>query len=371
MIAETRSPAHSLGADLDHILDYTDSLWQPLRGARFFLTGGTGFVGTWLTESLLWANQRLNLKLTASLATRNPAGFAARAPHLAHNPALRLAEIDLARMELPRQHADFIIHAATARNFAPNREHPASIFDRDIASTRHALELASLNPGCRFLFTSSGAVYGKQPPALERIPEYYAGAPQTTDTQAVYGQAKRVSEYLCSTYSQVYGFDAMIARLFAFVGPYLPLDENYAAGNFMGDALEGGPIRISGDGTPFRSYLYAADMAIWLWTILFRGEPCAPYNVGSPHALTIQELARTIAKSAAQASGDPTPLRIEIAQRPKPGEPPARYVPSTRRAETTLGLYPWIPLEEAVRRTYGWHARASQAAAPAVAGACA
>jgi dTDP-glucose 4,6-dehydratase len=152
----------------------------------------------------------------------------------------------------------------------------------------------------------------------------------------------------------------MIARLFAFIGPYLPLNENYAAGNFLRDALSGGPIRISGDGTPLRSYLYAADLAIWLWTILFRGESAAPYNVGSPDSVTIHNLARHIADAI-----DPT-IRIEIARPVQPGIPAARYVPCTRRAEEGLGLRAWIPLRESIRRTSQWHA-----GVPSLTGVCA
>ena len=139
---------------------------------------------------------------------------------------------------------------ATSR---PPREHPASTLDCDLAATRRVLELARTRGAHRLLFTSSGAVYGKQPPGLTHIPEDYPGAPATTDLASAYGQAKRISEFLCSCYSQVYGFDAVIARLFAFVGPLLPLDANYAVGNFIRDGLAGGPVQIGGDGTPYRS----------------------------------------------------------------------------------------------------------------------
>jgi dTDP-glucose 4,6-dehydratase len=161
---------------------------------------------------------------------------------------------------------------------------------------------------------------------------------------------------LCSSYSSVYGFDALIARLFAFVGPYLPLDANYAVGNFIRDALAGGPVRIEGDGAPYRSYLYAADLAIWLWTILFRGASARPYNVGSPEAFSIADLAARV--TAQIAPGAP----IQIARPPAPGAPPSRYVPDMRRAETELGLRVWIPLEEGIRRTGEWRRRVLAAA---------
>ena len=201
----------------------------------------------------------------------------------------------------------------------------------------------------RSLFTSSGAVYGKQPAELTHIPEEYAGAPLTTDTGSAYGQAKRMSEFMSVMYGQMYGFDATIARLFAFVGPLLPLDANYAVGNFIRDVLRGGPVRILGDGTPYRSYLYAADLAIWLWVILLRGKNAHTYNVGSPHDLTIADLAQTVIGVVAPGAG------IEVAKRPIPGMPPLRYVPSTTRAQEDLDLRPLISTVEGIRRAAEWY----------------
>ena len=145
------------------------------------------------------------------------------------------------------------------------------------------------------VFTSSGVIYGQQPPDLKQIPEDYAGAPSTMDLESPYAQAKRISEWMCAMYAAQYGFDALIARLFSFVGPYLPLDSNFAIGNFIRVAMQGGPIRTTGDGTLYRSYLYAADLAIWLWTISIKGQSCRPYNVGSEEEISLGELAKTVA----------------------------------------------------------------------------
>jgi dTDP-glucose 4,6-dehydratase len=251
--------------------------------------------------------------------------------------------------DFPEGRFPFVIHAATERPFAPDGERPLGTFDSDVDGTRRVLEFARMHGVRSFLFTSSGAVYGRQPSDMTHIPEDYAGAPSPMDSGSAYGQAKRISEFMSAMYGRAYGFDATIARLFAFVGPLLPLDANYAVGNFIRDALKGGPVRIAGDGTPYRSYLYAADLAIWLWTILLRGKSAYPYNVGSPDDLTIEDLARTVVRVVAPGIG------IAIARQPVPGTPRLRYVPRTQRAESELGLRPLIPVEEGIRRTSEWH----------------
>jgi dTDP-glucose 4,6-dehydratase len=341
--------SNPLARDLDHILEKTEALWSEARDTRLFVTGGTGFVGIWLTESLLWANRRLALGLRVVLLTRDPVRFRRRAPHLADDPAVTLLAGDAAEFVIPSGTFEFAIHAATEAQAEPSVDHPVGMLDRDVAATRRVLELARRRGVRRMLFTSSGAIYGKQPPELLHLTEDYQGAPATSDTGSAYGTGKRISEYLCACYSQVYGFHATIARLFAFLGPHLPLDTNYAAGNFLRDALTGGPISIAGDGTPYRSYLYAADMAIWLWTILFSGRAARPYNVGSAEEISILDLARLMQREVAPAA------EIQVARQPVPGAAAARYVPSTSRAQTELGLRAWVPLNEAIRRTSEWH----------------
>ena len=338
-----------LAADLDHILQHTQGIWEPLRGQRIFITGGTGFFGLWLLESFVRANAELELGATACVLTRNPAVFAKKAPHLAQDAAIRLHAGDFTSFPFPEGSFHSVIHAATEPEFAPHAEAPLGIFDANVNGTRRVLEFARQSGATRFLLTSSGAAYGRQPSELTHIPEEYAGAPDTMDANSAYGQSKRACEFMVAMYARQYGFAAPVARCFAFAGPHLPLDLNFAIGNFVRDALAGGPIRIGGDGTARRSYLYAADLAIWLWTMLLQGESCRLYNVGSDVDLSIAELAEKVAAVVSPEVG------VRIGRAPVAGSPVARYVPSVARAGSELGLKVWISLDEGIGRMGKWY----------------
>jgi dTDP-glucose 4,6-dehydratase len=219
------------------------------------------------------------------------------------------------------------------------------MFDTIVEGTRHTLDFAIHCKAKKFLLTSSGAVYGKQPPDMIHIPEDYCGAPDPSNPASTYGEGKRTAELLCTLYAQKYGIETKIARGFAFVGPYLPLNIHYAIGNFIRDGLNGGPIIVKGDGTPYRSYLYAADLVIWLLTILFNGKSCRPYNVGSEDAITISQLAYKVAGCFEK------PIEVIISGTSDPRRPTERYVPDTHRGRSELGLNIYTDLNEAIRHT--------------------
>jgi dTDP-glucose 4,6-dehydratase len=341
--------------DLAYILEKTERLWHQLCSQRIFITGGTGFFGTWLLESLLSANAAFNLRVQATVLTRSAEKFRARSPHLARNPALELLEGDVREFAFPPGEFTFVIHAATKSvpkragdepqdTLSTNQDTLSTIVD----GTRRCLAFAESHDTRKFLLTSSGAVYGPQPPEIDHISEDARVASDPCSPDSAYGEGKRVAELLCALSAARSDLECKIARGFAFVGPHLPLDAHFAIGNFIRDALAGGPIRVRGDGTAGRSYLYAADLAVWLWTILFEAPSMRPYNVGSGKDVSIRELAEKVAASLNPDSA------IEVAQQPTPGAPVARYVPSVERAKRELGLTEGIALEDAIRRTAEW-----------------
>ena len=338
--------------DLAHILERTGGIWEDLRGASLFITGASGFVGIWLLESLLHADDVHDLGVRIVALSRSPERFNRRYPHLMDHPSLEFQPGDMADFTSPDGVFTHVIHAATTPYPFASGVSPRAVFEHDLAGTCRVLELAREKRIRRLLFTSSGAVYGRQPPELSHIPEEFPGAPSTLDVGSGYGQAKRASEFLCLTSGLEYGFDVVIARLFAFTGPHLPLDSIFAVGNFVRDALCGGPIVIQGDGTPCRSYLYAADMAVWLWGLLLRGRAGEAYNVGSHDALSILDLARMVAHAVGGGCA------VRLAGRPDDRARPLRYIPNVGKIGRELGYHARIDVRDGISRFLEWQADA-------------
>lgn len=339
--------------DMAHILTQSEPIFKELQNACILITGGTGFFGRWMVESLLYANDQLELNATILLLTRRPQAFRDTVPALAHHPAVVLCEGDVCQPLALPQPVTHILHLATdtiqSRKDDSRPEAALESLDNIVTGTRNILELAKQQSVRHMLFTSSGAVYGKQPPEVSHLPETFTGGPNPTDFPAsLYGEGKRMAELLCSLYADKFQVPVTIARCFAFLGPLLSLDGPYAIGNFIRDARDGQPISIRGDGTLLRSYLYSADLAVWLWTLLLRGTPGRPYNVGSDQAVSLYEAAQTV------AHGVSPHLPVQVGQSPQSDTLPERYIPAIQRAVEELNLSIQIPLTEGVERTLNW-----------------
>ena len=329
----------SLEDDLNHVLLRTGDVRAQLRDQRVFISGGTGFFGKWLLESFAWANDKLGLNASVVVLTRSASSFLRAMPHIGLQPAITFHTGDIRSFEFPEGQFRFIIHAAAdGRAGTDNTQEP---HDSQIEGMRRVLQFSQRCRAQALLFTSSGSVYGRQPSSVGRISADFTGAPEPGSRRFAYAEGKRKAEEMCCEHAEKFDLECKIARCFAFTGPYLPIHE-YAIGNFIRDALQNLPIRIAGDGTPYRSYLYSADLVIWLWSILFCGANCRPYNVGSERGLTIADLARKVSRLLGHRQG------IEKVEEPSPGAPAERYVPSTRRAQGELGLREWIDLDRSI-----------------------
>ena len=300
-----------------------------MNPTSIFLTGGTGFFGKSILSML---KHGFGPELKFTVLSRDPAKFLADHPEFSGLQTVEFIAGDVRDFSFPEQSFDGIFHAAAPAMVMP----PGVERDIIISGTRHVLDFAGRCGAKRILFVSSGAAYGPQPPDLERIPEDFPCRPVTE-----YGIAKYEAERMCLDS----GIESVIARCFAFTGPYLNRNIHFAIGNFIRDCLANQDIEIKGDGTPFRSYLYADDLVRWLFTILFEGQAGQAYNVGSDRAVSIRELAETV-KRVLQSDSN-----IIIRGTPLPGQAPARYVPDISKIQRELHVRIETGLEDAIRKT--------------------
>jgi nucleoside-diphosphate-sugar epimerase len=338
--------------DIEDVAQATPSL-ERLRGKRLLLTGGTGFIGSWLLEIIAHLNQRWGDEpCRVYLPTRDSQTFAQRAPHLASRPEFLFLPGDVRAFDFPDDACDVIIHAAASASPRVAAAAPLAISDTIVEGTRRMLAFAHRLHVERFLFVSSGAVYGVQPPDLERIPEDYRGGPDITSPRAGYAEAKRYAESLCALYADQYHLPITIARPFTFIGPYQDLDAGFAVTDFIRDGLRGQSLQIQGDGATMRSYCAAPDLARMLFGVLFDGQPGRPYNIGSDEPISIRELAQRVVRAL------DAPVTVHIARQAPPDRLPDRYVPDITRITTELGLRPRVPLDDALRQFVEWTASA-------------
>ena len=323
--------------DLAHILDCAARDLEELRNKSLFLTGGTGFFGKWLLAGLCHANSELDLKLCLTVLSRDPRPFLNLHPELASVEGLHFEKGDVADFLTTDLRCDYLLHAAADTTSVTTEAEEKERFRVIVEGTRHMLALAKSSGARRMLNVSSGAVYGEftcQPSGAKET-DYNLAQPLIP-----YAEAKREAERLCGES----GIDFVTARAFAFLGPYLLLDAHFAAGNFLRDARRGGPILVRGDGTALRSYLYPADLVVWLLRILVRGTRGDAYNVGSDEVVSTGQLAQRIADSM-----EPKPE--VIIQSVQPQGPQNIYLPNVQRARDELKLNAAIRLDDAIVRT--------------------
>ena len=352
-----RTGSKIVAEDVERILLQAEELLRSFRNSKLFITGGTGFFGTWFLHTLLAAEDKFELGLELYILSRDPDSFLKKHPYFQNRKRLHFVKGDVRTFEFPDVQVDSVIHAATEASASLNAEDPGLMLETIISGTKRTLDFAVHSKARKILVTSSGGVYSRKPTAMAHIPEDFLEAPDPLNTRSAYGEGKRVSELLASIYQLKHGIEVKIARCFGFIGPYFPLDTHYAIGNFIRDALEGRDISIAGDGTAHRSFMYTADLVEWLLTILQEGESCRPYHVGSDCSISIAKLAETVVSVASEMEQEFPQLSskyIKIAKVAEPGQLVERYVPRTALS-SDLGLSCRYGLREGIKRTILWY----------------
>lgn len=330
-------------------LNNRDSMLEQLRQSELVVIGGTGFVGTWISEIVAALNDEFQFGIKLYLISRSTDKFASRLPHLANRNDVKLIKADVRQLGQFPMNADWVIHAAANPDVRLHASNPLETASVIVDGTMSVVQTAArLNRLRKLLYLSSGLVCGQQPASEKGTSENVQGAP-APEASFVYANAKRFAEVICSAARVQSRLPIHVARPFSFLGPYQSLDTPWAQTTFLSDALQGYSIRVFGDGQVVRSYLYGSDAAFWFLRILTTGQSGDVVNVGSPVSVSLQDLANEVAKNF-----EPSP-DIMFNTSPKISRRSGQLLPDTSHAYDEYGLTIFTPFEEAVALTVQWH----------------
>lgn len=311
-----------------------------LRDSTILITGGTGFLGSWIVDTLRALNRIKSTKISMFITTRNAKSLGKVYPDWFDDEYIEFLQLDLAeQVTWKLSHADFIIHGAT--DVAKVAANGVNFALNTISGTRAVIDFASRCKTINLLYMSSGAVS----PNIDGniLTAEVDDPPASLNELSNYANSKRFSEYLLNLSAKENNHKTIIARGFSFIGPRMPL-EKFAIGNFILDANNGRTPELTSNGTAVRSFLYSSDAAVWYITMLAKGT--GTYNVGSNDVKTLLEHSQAVSRVA----GLPPPPTRTCSTTIQG----VHYAPIVKRATTELNLRVFTSLDDAIRRTCSW-----------------
>ena len=302
---------------------------------RVVVTGAAGFIGSHLCEALLDSGH--SVVGLDNLLTGNVANIA----HL-RDRDLKFIRHDVTRHIAVDGPVDFVLHWASPASPIDYLELPIQTMKVGSLGTHNALGLA-LAKKAGFMLASTSEVYGD--PLEHPQTETYWGNVNPIGPRGVYDEAKRFAEALTLAYHRSHGVNTKIVRIFNTYGPRMRLRDGRAVPAFMSQALRNEDVTVFGDGTQTRSLCYVSDLVGGILRLM-ESDTNDPVNIGNPHELTIEEIARTIIKLVGSTS--------KVVYRPLPVDDPRQRRPDITRARTLLDWEPKVELEEGLLRTVNY-----------------
>jgi dTDP-glucose 4,6-dehydratase len=305
-------------------------------GRRAVVTGGAGFLGSHLCETLLadgWAVVCLDNFLT---------GTPGNVAQLVGRPGFELVHCDVTENAHVRGDVDLVLHFASPASPVDYLEMPIETLRVGSVGTERALRLAR-DKGARFVLASTSEVYGD--PQVHPQPEDYWGHVNPIGPRGVYDEAKRYAEALVTAYRSTHGVDTGIVRIFNTYGPRMRPDDGRAIPTFIRQALADEPITVAGDGSQTRSVCYVDDLVAGVLAMAASAHP-GPVNIGNPHERSVLQIAEDVRAATGSHS--------EITFVGRPTDDPEVRRPDTSLAAEVLGWHPTVTWEEGLGRTVAW-----------------
>jgi dTDP-glucose 4,6-dehydratase len=348
------SARHQLRADCRLALDAAPQLASLLKGQRIAVVGGTGFAGSWIAEMVALLNDEADTRLRLDLLGRSAGRWLERRPHLKRDD-IALHAVDVrSPFELPRD-ATLVIFAAGIADPRVAASEPQRVFQTNVYGLDNAMTAAVRLEGIqRFVNVSSGLVAGSGlPPGA--LTEDALGVLDFTRFHNLYAEARRAGESLACVFAGQYRMPLSTVRAFTFLGPYQGSDAPWAVNNFIRDALSAHEIRVHGDGSVRRSYLYGSDVAAWLLSAAVTGRDGGVYNLGGDVPVSHAQAAEWVAQRTVPAPA------IVYKSKPREDARSQDFFPDVARTMRELGVRVTVGVESAIERTMRWRADESGA----------
>jgi UDP-glucuronate decarboxylase len=354
-----------LDADFSTMSRQLAEEFSAMEGKRLLITGGAGFLGYYLVQSVLYWNdtRRPSTPIQVTVCDNYVRGLPAWIRPLAKHPAVTLLGHDITRPLSAEVGAfDFIIHAASIASPTYYRKHPLETMDANVNGLRLLLERCRSqqdqgHPVGGFLFFSTSEIYGD--PSPDQIPtaETYRGYVSCTGPRACYDESKRYGETLCVNFARQFGLPITIARPFNNYGPGLKMTDRRVIPDLARNLIGGQDLVLHSSGVPTRTFCYVADAVVGYYKILVRGRPGEAYNIGNEFPeISMADLAELLAKLAREQLGyQGKVVHQESSEKDYLTDNPQRRCPCLAKARTELGFAPAVPLEQGLSRTLAWY----------------
>jgi dTDP-glucose 4,6-dehydratase/UDP-glucuronate decarboxylase len=351
--------------DLEYIADRLKTEFTILSGKKLLITGGAGFLGYYLIQSVLYSNKINNHREPIGLIVLDNfiRGLPQWLVELKEDKDLKLIEHDITE-PLPKdiEIFDYIMHAASIASPTYYRKHPIETMDANVNGLRNLLEYTKERkerntPVQGFVFFSSSETYGN--PSLDCIPtpETYYGYVSFTGPRACYDESKRYGETLCVNFVRQYGLPIKIVRPFNNYGPGLKITDKRVIPDFARDVLAGRDIIMFSDGAPTRTFCYIADAIIGYYKVLIKGEAGEAYNIGVQEPeISMADLAEKIVDISTELFDyNGRVVHRSNLDQDYLKDNPDRRCPQIEKARSVLEYHPSISLDEGLRRSLIWY----------------
>lgn len=272
---------------------------EQLNGSNILITGASGMIGSFLVDALLYCNELLSCNINIYAMGRNKISLEKRFKSYSNNPFFHILEHDVTLPISYNVMFDYIIHAASNAYPQAFSTDPIGTIMANVWGVYNLLEYSKQKGIDRFLFISSGEVYGQGSNEIDGFDEVYSGYIDNLSVRSCYPNSKRTAETLCVSYMQQYNIDTIIARPCHTYGPTATLNDNRASSQFINDVINDNDIIMKTQGMQLRSYCYISDCVSGILTILINGKSGNAYNIANKESnITIRQLAETIASIA-------------------------------------------------------------------------